>query len=201
MILTLIWSCHQNWNLKDKHIIGFTNRIFFHETSSKSHQPYNSYNLQIISKFKWNLFHSNQTNLKKNLFFLAGEMPNAPAHVLQSWTPLPGVPGGNHLDPSPIQIGFINTCDHLFHKVLGGVEMPPISQSHRCRLWLLNGRCPSWKYSLQVPINPFIPRHHRFPAVFLTKMIRNQEIKNRGLLIFPTILDCINRIISWRRFA
>lgn len=96
-----------------------------------------------------------------DLLLLASEVPNTPAHVLEPGASLAGVAGGNHLNPRPVQISLIDSSDHLLHKVLSRIKMPPVAQIYRRRrLMLFNSTRPTIQYRLQVPINPFVSGHY-----------------------------------------
>jgi hypothetical protein len=97
--------------------------------------------------------------MNNNLLLLARKVPNAPAHILESGAALPGVAGGDHLDPRAVQVRLIYTRHHLLHKVLGGIKMPRLPQIHRRRLLIIFPRSPTVQYGLQVPINPLIASH------------------------------------------
>lgn len=56
------------------------------------------------------------------LLLLAGEVPDAPAHVLEAGAALAGVAGGDDLDPCPVEVALVDALHHLLDEVVRGVE-------------------------------------------------------------------------------
>lgn len=103
-----------------------------------------------------------------NLLLLAGEVPNAPAHVLEAGAALAAVAGGDHLNPRPVEVGLVDPGHHFLHEVLGRVEVHRLPQVHRSRrrrrLAVLDRAAASAvQDGLQVTIDPLVARHLSHP--------------------------------------
>lgn len=98
-----------------------------------------------------------------HLLLLAGEVPNAPAHVFEARAALAAVAGGDHLNPCPVEVGLVDPGHHLLHEVLCRVEVSPLPEVHRSRcrhLAVLDSATSSAvQDGLQVAIYPLVARH------------------------------------------
>jgi hypothetical protein len=118
-----------------------------------------------------------------DLFLLAREVPDPPAHVLEPGAALPGVARGYDLDPRPVEVALVDALDHLLDEVVRGVEVHvraagarPLRRRrprHR-RPWVPAAaasaaarRGAAVEDRLQVPIDPLVPRHRRIPRPLL----------------------------------
>jgi hypothetical protein len=125
-----------------------------------------------------------------DLFLLAREVPDPPAHVLEPGAALPGVARGYDLDPRPVEVAFVDALDHLLDEVVRGVEVHVrAAGARRLRRRRPRHRRPGVPAAaaaaaaaaasasprrgaavedrLQVPIDPLVPRHRRIPRPLL----------------------------------
>lgn len=94
-----------------------------------------------------------------HLLLLAGEMPDTPAHVLESGASLACIPSGNDLDPCPMKISLIDSGNHLLHEILRRIEMAALPQRDGRGLTVINGGGSTVENGLQVSVYPLVSRH------------------------------------------